>query len=161
MDVDPEVVKAVANKLRDRDSLPPGEAVLALVALAGEPDQAIGLVDGSNWTIVAVARGGLVVVEVAVPDGRTWARRSSQRPEGATLTARWYPATAVRGTEVVDVYRYQDASMQGLDLAGRYEWLIHVEGCDPIALPRDPTNRNGAVDELVGGLQASVATRVS
>jgi len=161
MEIDPEKIKALVPKLRDRDSTPPREAVFALIALAGEnPDDLVTLTPGSKrWQLTAISRGGVVVVDVEFGSADWWSWERDRRPEDATVTGRWFPLSAVQSIETAELRVWQGHFMDSaLELNGMTGYAIRLAGRDdPVVLGNDPTGREGAVRTFVTTLQQQIS----
>lgn len=92
----------------------------------------------TEWTVVTMVDGGLVVVEAScgVSD---WSWSKSQHDDEAIVEATFYPFSRVRGIGARNPRVYVDGFVQSFDIAwASGEWFVTIEGRDvPIPLGID------------------------
>lgn len=148
-------LKAMLPKLRDRQSAPPRDAILTLIALAGHsPDHLVTLQIENRWQIVALNGNGIVLVTVDPGADTDWSLEHDRRPDAAAVVGRQFPIRAVESIEVHNARVFQSGWLEsGLDIAGRYEYVVHISGGAVVEFPRDPTGRDHATADFVRELQ--------
>lgn len=152
-----DALRAMLPNLRDRHSAPPRDAILTLIALTGEkPEYLVTLQLADNrWQIVALHGTGIIVVNVDPGVDEHWSLEHDRRPDAATVVGHHYPLRLVESIEVRDARIFQRGWIEsGLDIAGRFEYVIHISGGAVVEFPRDPCDREHATTEFVRELQA-------
>lgn len=156
METTHDALKAMLPNLRDRHSAPPRDAILALMALTGEtPEHLVTLVLDNRWQIVALRGNGIVVVWVDPGADADWSLEHDRRPDAATVVGHHFPLRVVESIEVRNARIFQRGWVEsGLDIAGHFEYRIHLTGGAVVEFPRDPVDREHATTDFVRELQA-------
>jgi hypothetical protein len=157
METTHDALKAMLPNLRDRHSAPPRDAILTLVALTGEtPEHVVTLqLERNRWQIVALHGSGIIVVKADPGADAHWSLEHDRRPDSATVSGHHHPLRTVESIEVRNARIFQRGWIEsGLDIAGQFEYVIHLSGGAVVEFPRDPTDREHATTEFVRELQA-------
>lgn len=156
METTHDALKAMLPNLRDRHSAPPRDAILTLIALTGQtPEHLVTLHIDNRWQIVALHGNGLVVVWVDPGANAGWSLEHDRRPDAATVVGHHFPLRTVESIEVLNARIFQRGWVEsGLDVAGHFEYRIHLPGGAVVEFPRDPSDREHATTEFVRELQA-------
>jgi hypothetical protein len=157
METTHDAFRAMLPNLRDRHSAPPRDAILTLIALTGEtPEYLVTLqFDDNRWQIVALHGTGIVVVKVDPGVDAQWSLEHDRRPEAASIAGHHYPLRAVEAIEVRNARIFQRGWVEsGLEIAGSFEYVIHLSSGAVVEFPRDPNDREHATTEFVRELQA-------
>ena len=157
MRIDPQQLRTLAPQLRDKDDLPPREALLAFFALLGddELERVVTNQTKRGWQIVALASSGLVVVIVdwGSSRGASWSWRHDGRSEDATVTASLYRITSVERIEIVEAWASTGFLGDGMEVQGTVDFALHLQGLSQPLVLRDPEGREGEAQALITALR--------
>lgn len=139
------------KQFSDGAQMAPHELFAAMLAFSPERVVAVSTrtaEDTREWVLLGVTVRGLAVVTGTARQSEA----DTSHPRIGGVTATWTPIEAVTKVELQDVRESSEYYNAATEVAVDATWVLEIRGQKPLTMPRDPEDREGAVDELVGTL---------